>query len=400
MRNTTAQAALDDLIGAERIAALNDDLGRAKGLPGAAYGADFYRLEQTDFFPRLWCPVAFASDLPDPGDAYPVDLAGWQILLIRDKAGTLRAFHNVCRHRAMQPISAPCKGLSHITCPWHAWSYGLDGKLAATPTIGGERENTAPGFDKADTDLRPVGVAQWFDLIFVNIDGQAPPFDEHIAPLAELVSEFDHTKLARAEDWSTVYPANWKVTVESVLEEYHIPFGHPQLARGVRRHNPMQHSAGRTFMASSNDREYTDRAKADTAMGMPGVFPSIRPAAPDGTTPNRSHFIVVAPTGAMQTRSDHMLLGLMLPDGPASTNVRFAHYYVGDAATDPALVPVRDKLVEAWKVVFAQDVDFVRATQANHSLRDEVGLDTRFSPYWEGNLRQFQRMVVEVIRGD
>ena len=94
--------------------------GEALGLPGRAYGEDFYRLEQRELFPRLWCVAGFSSDIPESGDMMPVELAGWPLVLVRGEDGEVRAFHNICRHRAMRVVPAPCRGHSALVCPWHS----------------------------------------------------------------------------------------------------------------------------------------------------------------------------------------------------------------------------------------------------------------------------------------
>src|SRR5436190_6499381 len=89
------------------LAAIRGPAENARGLPGRAYGAKFYELEQRRLFPRRWCPVAFASEVPEPGDVLPVELAGWPVLLVRGEDGRLRGFLNICRHRAMRVVPEP-----------------------------------------------------------------------------------------------------------------------------------------------------------------------------------------------------------------------------------------------------------------------------------------------------
>ena len=386
----------DDLLSEAEIEALYRPVGEAVGLPGRIYGAAFYRLEQEKLFPRAWCAVGFASDVAGPGDAVPVELAGWPLMLVRGRDGTLRAFHNVCRHRAMRVLAEPCRGRNSFACPWHSWTYDLDGNLVGTPRLGGERTNTDPTFKAGRPGLKPVRVAEWCDLVFVNLDGRAPPFAEHIAPLGELVGDFDLSELTRGESWSLDYPANWKVAVEGAIEDYHIPFGHPQLVRGARAYNPGVAFAGNTYMATTSAREYPNKQEATAAIGLGGTLPRLPLAR--ARDEERTHFIAVFPTGAMQTRANHVLFGLLLPDGPEKTRLIFNQYYVGDAATDPAHKAERDALVEDWKLVFEQDIPFVRHVHENNKLRDALGISTYFTPAWETGVQNFQQAVIELMR--
>lgn len=387
---------LADFVTDQDIAALNRPLGEATGLPGRVFGPEFFLLEQRDFFPRIWCPVGFASDIPEPGDAVPVDLAGWPILLVRGKDRVIRGFLNICRHRAMSIVTAPCKGHTTFTCGWHGWVYDLDGKLVGTPKIGGERANRDPNFPTEGLALKPVRVGTWLDMLFVNIDGKAPPLESHMRPLDDILSPYyDLSTLVRADVWSTDYPGNWKVAVETVLDEYHIPFAHQQLMAGVRQNNNVNSHLDGCYFMTSNARLYGNTRESAQAMGYQYNFPNIlKPTAPEP----RSHFVTIFPVGAIQTRPNHALLGLFLPDGPEKTKITFAHYYPGASAHDPALAAARAEIVESWKVVFAQDVPFAHHVHHNHQVRDHVGLGTRMAPAWEECVASFYRSMIAVMR--
>ena len=380
------------------ISALYRPTAEATGLPGRAYDSEFYRFEQHSLFPRSWCAVAFASDLPDPGDAVPVMLAGWPLMVVRGEDETLRAFHNVCRHRAMRVLEKPCKGRTTLSCPWHRWTYDLAGKLVATPRIGGEHQNTDPGFAPAADGLKPVRLGQYLDLIFVNIDGAAPPFHEHIAPLRKLLAEFDLSDLRLGARFSLRYPGNWKVSVEGALEEYHIPFGHPQHVRNVCGDRPGVVHAGRTYMGTFNARRYHDRLDAAASAGLNEAIPPLpRRQSSDG---ERAYSLNIFPTCHMDLRGNRVNLGLFLPDGPERTDIVLGMYYRGAAATEPAHAALRSRAAAEMRQVFEQDIEFARHVHENAKVRDAAGIDTCFVPFWEGSVQRFQQAVVEVLRGD
>ena len=386
------ETTLSDFLSKPEIESLHRPAEHAVGLPGRAYGAEFYELERKKLFPRMWCAVGFASDIPGPGDAAPVDLAGWPLVLVRGKDGVIRAFHNICRHRAMRVVPEPLKGASALACPWHSWTYDLEGRLFARPQFAGERAGD-DGSPRDGLGLKPVRAAQWLDLVFVNIDGTAAPFEDHIRPLAKLLAPLDLSRLERAEGWALDYPGNWKISVEGAVEEYHIPFGHSQLYRGVRRAHSRLDAAPRSFLCASNAREYADRRDSGVAMGLTAELPRILPPEVE----QRTHFVNIIPTGILQTRVNHVLQGLFLPDGPERTRLVVNHYYAGGAATDPAYAGSREELVREWKLIFEQDIPFVRFVHENYQRRDAAGIETRFSPFWEANVLAFQRDVVEVL---
>jgi choline monooxygenase len=389
-------AQLSDFLSETDLAALYRPTGEARGLPGRCYGTGFYALEQRNLFPKLWCAVAFASDLPEPGDMVPVELAGRPLVVVRGSDGTVRTFHNICRHRAMRVVTEPCRGRTAMTCPWHAWSYDLEGRLLGTPTIGGGRRATDPAIDTSGLDLREVATAQWLDIVFVNLDGAAPPFEQHIKPLNQLLEDYDFSGLVYSgQEWGCEYPGNWKVAVEGAIEDYHLPFGHPQIVQGAREMHSRLDWADRVYYANSSARAYRDKEKdGGPVTGFRSPFPRLL----DPEAEQRTFFMSIFPTGCLQTRHNQILQGLMLPDGAENTKVVFRHYFVGDAATDPALEADRRREEAEWRLIFEQDIPFVRRVHENYQVRDAAGIETRFAPFWEANVQRFQQTVVETIR--
>jgi choline monooxygenase len=383
--------ALSDFLTEADLAAIRGPVENARGLPGRAYGAEFYALEQQRLFPRSWCAVAFASEIPEPGDAQPVELAGWPLLLVRGPDRELRGFLNICRHRAMRVVPEPRQGLGALSCPWHGWTYDLKGKLTATPRVGGERIHDDPRICREDIDLKPVRIAQWLDLVFVNIDGNAPAFEEHIRPVAALLENYALDDLHPDEDWTLDYPGNWKVAVEGAIEDYHLPSVHPQLLSGQSRLHPRADSARGCFMAVSS-------AYAISSVGTGEVEPPslIRP---DQEGIERSFFMILFPTGSLWTRPDQIGQGLWLPQGPDRTRLRYRHYYPRHIGLDPAYAQWRREVATQFQQVLAQDIPFVQFVHSNTKFFDAAGIRPRFSPYWECNLHEFQRSVVDVLEG-
>ena len=213
------------------IAALERPIAAAEGLPGRVYvDPAFYELERQTLFRNGWVAAAFAQDLPDPGDVFPVTIAGWELLFLRTRQGEIRCYHNVCRHRGMKLVRAPAKAVRTLACPWHCWTYDLEGALIGTPNLGGPDIGEVEGLEKADLGLLPVRCEQWWNFLFIDIDGKAPPLHEHMAPLEARIGAFDRDELAcNGDGFSFDYSGNWKVLVEGGIEDYHFPWVHPQL---------------------------------------------------------------------------------------------------------------------------------------------------------------------------
>ena len=133
----------------------HNGVGLASGLPGFAYSDDdFWRHENDSLFSASWVFAGFVHELSRPGDVVPVTVAGRPLLLVRDKQGTIRAFHNVCRHRCLKLVDKPGNAGAMIRCPYHSWSYSFDGKLRSTPYFGGPENRPPDGFAPENHGLR------------------------------------------------------------------------------------------------------------------------------------------------------------------------------------------------------------------------------------------------------
>jgi choline monooxygenase len=242
---------LDDFIDDAALKALYRPIDEALGLPASVYAKDFYELENRCLFPRIWGAVAVGSQFPEPGDVLPVMLANWPIFLLRREDGEIAAFLNICRHRGMRIVTEPKSRCKQIQCPWHGWTYNLDGKLTGAPNFDGWQRDGRATLDGKNIALRRIGVGEWHDLIFVNIDENAAPFEEHCAPLKGLTAEMDLAALSYAGMWEHSYPGNWKTSMDGGMESYHLPWGHPQLMRGVKTYEQTTLTHGLCYTALS-----------------------------------------------------------------------------------------------------------------------------------------------------
>jgi choline monooxygenase len=373
--------------------ALDRPLAEAEGLPGIYYTGEFYKLEQRTLFPRSWCAIAVGTQIPNAGDILPIDLAGWPLLLVRQPDGAVAAFHNICRHRGLKLVVEPCAGEKSIRCPWHAWRYGLDGALLATPEIGGARIGDVVGFDRAELGLKPIPVGRWLDYIFVNIDGSAPAFADHIAPLTALLGDYRFDGLSHLMSFEYAYKGNWKIVTESGIEDYHLPFGHPQLNAHMLR-NSTSHVAPGVYAAISTDTKDFPAGTGHRAWNA--TLPDL--PRRDGAGPRQLFSMNVFPTGTILVTSDHLMLGVHLPDGPERTKACINIYTQAEAATAPEFAEDRQRVHELWTSVLPQDAAFIEGAQATMAFRDAAGIKTRFAPYWEGAVHGFQSMVLDAVR--
>jgi len=165
--------------------------------------------------------------IADSETYFTAEIAGEPVLIIRDKQGTLRAFSNVCRHRAGPiAIGSGCKNV--MRCQYHGWTYTLDGKLIGTPDVEG-----VEFFDRSTMGMVPLCLETWGDLIFVNFDKDAQSLATVLGEIPNQARGFDFENLKLAERRNYVIDCNWKVYVDNYLEGYHIPIAHPGLMKEI-----------------------------------------------------------------------------------------------------------------------------------------------------------------------
>jgi glycine betaine catabolism A len=200
----------------------------ARTLPGSAYHSDeVLAWEREHFFAPSWVCAGRADELAEPGSQRAVEAGGTGILLIRGEDNQLRGFHNTCRHRGHELLVCGATTQRKVVqCPYHRWTYGLDGTFRGGPTMA-----LQPGFDKSDPDhsLRGAAVREWHGWVFVNASGDAPDFDTYVGNLDDLMAPYDPGRMFVGATHSYEIAANWKVIAENYHECYHCTEIHPEL---------------------------------------------------------------------------------------------------------------------------------------------------------------------------
>ena len=185
--------------------------------------ADVFAREQERLFEHSWVYAGHSGDLAEPGSYFTARVGAVPLVVVRDRDGELRAFVNVCRHRGSEVMSGVGR-CSTLQCPYHAWTYGLDGRLRAAP-----RSEADPDFDHDALALRAAQVDAWGPFIFVNADAAAAPLADALGPLPEIVERagLDVDGLEFHSRGAYSLETNWKVAVENYLECYHCAVAHP-----------------------------------------------------------------------------------------------------------------------------------------------------------------------------
>ena len=370
---------LRDILGARALAGFDEPGTVASGLPAAAYtSADFFALESDRLFHGAWVFAGFVHELAAPGDVVPVSVAGRPILLVRNDAGEIKAFHNVCRHRCLKLVDSPGNVGRVLRCPYHSWTYSLNGALMLTPYFGGRDPRDAPeGFDRKVHGLVPARFALWHDWIFVNLSGTAPDFDEFVAPLNRWLDDID---LAQVEHLVTIdlgeVRANWKLLMENFIEPYHVQFVH----------------------ASTTEQPLSEHYTIDEAGCLGSAVDVTRsPETParQGTLSVSSRYLTLFPNFVLgRYYPDQIGVHLNVPVSADRTLQRRAIYATD---RDAATTLNADKLAKLWFSVHKEDHAICERLQAGRA--SDVAADGgMLSPVWENSVRSFQLRVLDALR--
>ena len=201
-------------------------LADAYTIPAPWYtDARIAQLELQNVFSRTWQSVGRTAQVEKPGQYVTATVAGEPIVAVRGSDGTLRAFYNVCRHHAMTVMNEPCGHAQHMRCPYHGWTYNLEGELRGMTEFEG-----VCNFDRAQNGLVPIRVEIWENFIFVNLDPHAAPLREFLGALVGLAKPLNFGGLKFVERRSYIQQCNWKVYVDNFLDGgYHVPHMHKGL---------------------------------------------------------------------------------------------------------------------------------------------------------------------------
>jgi choline monooxygenase len=362
----------------------------ARGLPPQAYiGEAFFALENEKLFANAWVFAGFAHELSATGDVVPVTVAGAPLLLVRDRDGAIRAFHNVCRHRCALLVDAPGNVGRVITCPYHAWAYGLDGSLRTTPHFAGPDRHDHPGLDRRQMGLKPVRSAVWQDWIFVNASGTAVDFEDFIAPIARRLEDLNLAQMTPVAtlDMGEVR-TNWKFLMENFIEPYHVQFVHKTTTE-----QPLSdHSTFIDGHCLGSAVEISAKANGDDGGGRDGGR-----NGPGGgkTLAVDSWYLTLFPNFVLgRYHPDQIGVHLNVPLAADRTRQRRVIYHTGDGALDAETV---DGLAELWRKVHEEDHEICERLQRGRAS-EVAGDGGVLSPHWEDSLQRFQELVRAAVQ--
>jgi len=363
---------------------------KAKGLPNEHYTSDavFAEERQAVLFDN-WSAIGFGKDIPKSGDAKPINFVDMPLIIIRNTDGEINVFQNTCRHRGMILIDKPTKLNNVIRCPYHSWCYTLNGKLCATPMVGGTESNNHEAVNYDELGLYKIRSYVWQDIIFVNISGDATEFVDYASKALNRWAEFDKPIFHGGEDSDFVLEVktNWKLAIENYCESYHLPFVHPKLndKSKIEDHYHIQEP---DYFSGQGSYVY-NQIKTESG----GTFPDFEGLSSKWDT--NSEYIALYPNVLLGVHRDHIFSIVVEPISTEKSIEHVSIYY----AKRPDEMSKLKKLIKSnakfWRSVFLEDVFVVEGMQ-----RGRKGLifdGGKFSPVMDNPTHCFHQWVARQI---
>jgi len=337
---------------------------QATGLGNEFYTDEtYFKTERDQVLGQGWACIGFASDVGQNGFVKPVDFMGLPLLLMRNREGALQVYHNVCSHRGMKLVQEAGEIQGLIRCPYHSWTYDLNGALKGTPHVGGINQHKDSRFACEKHGLKPLRSQVWMDIVFVNLSGTAPAFEEVIRPLTERWQQFlgnDGMSLLSTPisdgAMSIEVNCNWKLAVENYCEAYHLPWVHPSLNSYSRLEDHYNIMFDGNF-AGQGSYAYNLADVEGTSLPTFAAWPAERM--------RNAEYVAFFPNVLLGIQADHAFAMVLEPLAPNKTVEHLRLFFVGeDAARKDIYAASRHAILSAWRVVFSEDIGAVEGMQA------------------------------------
>ena len=360
-------------------------------LPGAAYrDPAIFEVEASKLFRETWISIACGQNVPERGDVFPVRIVGQSLLVLRDTEDAVRVFYNLCRHRGAPLADGPCRVRgARLVCPYHAWSYGLDGHLLAAPHFHreehqGEDAGQPSAQERADLGLLSVRSAVWRDIVFVNFSGQAPPFEDFIRPLDQRIARWTESELRPLSSDEYEIRANWKLAAENFLDNYHLPVVHPQIVGGFSGVLKTEHVEVSDEIVGA----VLPDGYGEGSGQLDSMLPRFSGLGADERL--RVEAFSLFPNTLILVEPDNQQVIVLRPQTPGVTLETLANYVVSDESQCEELAKERDEMHQIATEVNDQDAALLAGLQLTRAM--DVGVSTQPSKAWDRTHQRFQRI--------
>jgi phenylpropionate dioxygenase-like ring-hydroxylating dioxygenase large terminal subunit len=323
----------------------------AESLPPWCYTSQaFYDREVERIFRKTWNFIGREDEAPEPGDYFTLELAGESIIVLRDQAGKMRSFLNICRHRGTRLVEGKGNRRS-FACPYHSWVFALNGAL-----IGSAGMEQTLDFDRDDWGLLPVRLESWAGFMFVNFDADAAPLADQLGDLPERFASYDFDQMVcvRRKDYDLA--CNWKIYLENAMEEYHTPTVHRK-SIGSQLTELIANPKGdwdAIFMPAPK----TIAVLAEDAASAFDPIPGLAGRPKEGT-----FFTAVYPSTFFATTQDCMWWLQEIPIGPNRTRISVGSCFPRATTERPDFQERAAKYFKRWDKSLPEDNDISEKQQ-------------------------------------
>jgi choline monooxygenase len=349
-------------------------LSQAYTLPAAWYtDARIADLELRNVFARTWQAIGRTDQLEKPGQYVTAGVAGEPVVVARGSDRKLRAFFNVCRHHAMTVMNEPCGEAQHLRCPYHGWTYNLEGELRGMTEFEGVQD-----FDRAKNGLVPIRVDTWEKFVFVNLDSEAAPLEKFLGALVERARPLGFSDLKFVERRSYTLDCNWKVYVDNFLDGgYHVPHMHKGLNSVLDYTNYTIENVDRLCIQSSPV-AVDSGSEANAAATRKG---------------DRAYYFWQYPNFMLNWYEGYLDTNLVIPLGVDRCEVIFDFYFANTAASE---MPYICQSIEVSERVQQEDIVICGGVQ--RGLRSRAYQAGRLSVRREAGEHLFHRLLAADLR--
>jgi phenylpropionate dioxygenase-like ring-hydroxylating dioxygenase large terminal subunit len=360
---------------------------RAESLPPRCYTSQgFLDIETERVLRAGWTSLGRADRVAGPGDYEAVTLAGVPVLLVRDRDGVLRAFANSCRHRGTKLLEGAgnCRA---IKCPFHGWSYGLDGRLTWAPDM-----EAAEGFVKEEQGLVPLRLGERDGFAFVNLDGRAPDLDEWLGDFSDLHAPWRLGGIVTARRREFEVACNWKLFLEVFNEYYHLRFVHPDSIGGIYEAPDAPEAVSGHYATQFGTHDgVSGLLGGDQDKAMPTM------EGLEGRNRRGTRYTWIFPNVAFAAATDAIWVYDVNPLAPDRTWVGMTCGFPRATTALPDFAERAEGYLRRLDVAIAEDIEVLERQQAG--LDSPLARPGRFAPAMEPNVSVFERWIAERCAG-
>ena len=358
--------------------------------PQAYYNTDFYELEKNNIFKTGWVPIGYTNELNDK-NIITSTIGETPIIITKNKDGNIKGFHNVCRHRGCKLVDKPQNSRA-ISCPYHKWSYKLDGDLIGTPLYSPPKKE----FDKSKFSLFPINIEVNNNIIFGNIenDGVSPP-STSMNPAFKLLDKYPLEKCSIVKSKEYKVKANWKLLVDNFIEYYHLPAVHPELvkASGMDEHQCTQEEG--KYISFKTDPLTPSNLPIDVSKKAP--FSTLNGYIKEKhhlSNANAAHFHALFPNMFYFLFPNHMFSIIVNPISPTESIEKAVLLIEDNAYTPKGWV---NELFNFYDKVNIEDIEICEEVQKG--LKCDKYLGGKLVPKYESTIHRYHKMIInEMIR--